>query len=265
MSKKRKRVLLTLDCDTLDTDALSVLTVLADKKGLEITGLYVEDEELLNAARLPGLREISHVTGTVTQLSADRISQQIASQGQRARLHFEASTRRLPYKASFVVARGRAVDTLTAAALKSDIVVITRSRRASGMRTRSGSHFEPLMSMHKNILFVNEPWASGDCIIALYEPSRVDHISALRTARRFADAEQLDLLVAVPREHAVKLPVDTDRIVTLENWSEGTIAQLCERENARLLVLSRSEHLDWRTLLVYLVDRLPCSLLRLEE
>jgi hypothetical protein len=52
--------------------------------------------------------------------------------------------------------------------------------------------------------------------------------------------------------------------VELEAWSETAIAELCERENARLLVVPPTQQLEWRTLLMNIIDRVPCSLLRLD-
>jgi hypothetical protein len=263
VNDKTVRVLLTLDCDELDADAFRAIAALADERELELTGLYVEDEDLLNAARLPGLSEVSLTTGEVTLVTPERIEAQVMSQAQRARTLFENTARSLNFKYSFRVTRGRVAEASARAAIASDIVVISRALRATGLRSRRGSHFAPIIAQHTNLLFVNEPWASGNSVIVLCESAAVCE-RALTVARRIAAVERVDLLVAVPAELSETRPPPGDRIIELEPWTEAAIAVLCERENARLLVLPPTEKLDWRTLLVNMIDRLPCSLLRLD-
>jgi hypothetical protein len=148
------------------------------------------------------------------------------------------------------------------AALASDIVVISRALRASGLRSRRSSHFTPIIEQHANVLFVNEPWASGGEVIVLFESAAGER--ALTVARRIAQAENLDLLVAVPGDHTDARLLPGDRVTVLDAWTEDGIAALCERENARLLVVPPTEKLDWRALLLNTIDRVPCSLLRLD-
>jgi hypothetical protein len=263
-SKKTTHVLLTLDCGAIDADILRAVSALAGEHNLEVTGLYVENEDLYNAAQLPGLSEVSLTSGEVTTLNPKRILEQVANQARQARVQFESSASKMNLKHSFRVIRGRAADTLLEAAMSSDIVVINRSLRASGMRSWRGSHFEPLVQQHNNLLFVNEPWASGRSVLSLCESHPDFCERTLTTARRFADAEGIELLVIVPPEHAdAHLPA-ADRIILLRSWTEDAIVDLCEREQARLLVLPPTQKLDWRALLLRLIDRVPCSLLRLD-
>jgi len=261
-SENVTRILLTLDCDHLDVDLLKAIAALAGERNLELVCLYVEDEDLLKAARLPGLSEVSLSTGEVTQLTPDRIEAQVASQARSARKQFESSARPLNLDYSFRVARGPAAETVAQAAVASDIVVISRALRASGLRSRRGSHFTPIIEQHANVLFVNEPWASGGEVIVLCESAASER--ALTVARRIAQAENIDLLVAVPVDRAGARLLPGDRVIVLDAWTEDGIAALCERENARLLVVPPTEKLDWRALLLNTIDRVPCSLLRLD-
>ena len=258
------RILLTLDCGAVDRDAFNVLRFIAgggDGGNVELTGLYIEDEDLYSAARLPGLPEVS-ATGAVTTLEPSRIDAEIASQARSARAEFETSARRSRLKYAFRVMRGRSVDTLVDAAAASDCVVVTRSLRASGLRARRGEHFEPLVAQKKNLLFVNEPWASGRSVVVIGSITRQRGAGGYDVASRIADAEGLELISAAPPDERVEPPV-VGRVVTLPEWSEDTIVDLCAREDARLLVLSADADLDWRALLPRLIDRLSCSLLRL--
>ena len=95
MAEPTTRVLLTLECDRLDADAMKAVARLAGDGELEMLGLFVEDEDLLRAARLPGLTEVSVNTGEVRSISAEQIREQVAGQARRAREEFEASARGL--------------------------------------------------------------------------------------------------------------------------------------------------------------------------
>lgn len=267
-NKQPVRVLLTLDCGAVDADAfraLALLTgVIRGEGDLKLTGLYVEDEDLYDAARLPGMTEVS-TNGSVSALEPRRVYEQIANQARLAREAFEAQARGMKLDHSFQIMRGRGGDVLVDAASNSDFVVVTRSLRASGMRTRRGPHFEPLVKQRKSLLFVNEPWASGTSVIALCESNPTECQAALGAAQRIAEAEGIRWLLATPgSQNEYDYPA-ADRTIALPNWTEDAIVDLCEREDARLLVLPRTAELDPHSLLLRLIDRLSCSLLRFES
>jgi hypothetical protein len=257
-------ILMTLDCGAMDANAFRVLKLLADGHHIKVTGLYVEDEDIYNAAQLPGMKEVSLANGSVSTLDPTRIDEQIANQARSAQEEFESLARGMKLEYSFQITRGRTIERLVEAASTSDMVVVNRSLRASGLRARSGTHFEPLLRQHENLLFVNEPWASGRSVVALCEFHPGDCERALAAAKRIAIAEDLGLLIAVPEHRAQTPQVLADRVTVLSNWTEDAIVDLCETEDARLLVLPPTDDLDWRALLTRLIDRVRCSLLRIE-
>jgi hypothetical protein len=225
---------------------------------MEITGLYVEDEDLMRAARLPGLREIS-LSGHIAELDFGRLQRDIAAELATVRKALEELAHELRMRCRVEVARGRLAEALSAAACESDFVVVSRTLRASGLRPRAGVQFGPLLHQIERILFVNEPWASGTSVIVLGADRE-----ALDTGKRVADAEGLRLIVALARTAALPehLPDSCD-IVRIADWSEDAIAELCLQRDARLLIVRGDQTLDVATLLTRLMDRLPCSLLKL--
>jgi hypothetical protein len=170
----------------------------------------------------------------------------------------------LKLRYSFQVTRGRTIETLVEVSTTSDIVVVNRSLRRSGLRTRHGTQLEPLVQQRENLLVVNEPWASGHSVVALCESYPGNCERALTAASRVAAAEDLELVIAVPPHREQANDLDADRVIALSQWSEDAVVDLCESRDARLLVLSTAADLDWRALLLRLMDRLSCSLLRLE-
>jgi hypothetical protein len=259
----RLRVLISFDSARPTEELLALLPQLLGPAELELTGLYVEDEDLLRAAQLPLLREVS-LKGQLSELNAERLHREQSREAATIRQAFEqlASGMRLQHR--FIVTRGRATEELARVAADSDFVMVARALRASGLRTRSGAHYGALVRQPNNVLFVNEPWRSGSSVVVLQGTPQ-----ATAAARRFAAADDLRLILAVPPDEARRgtptggLPEGIDRRVALPAWTEEAIADLCLAEDARLLVVPRTENLDLSELLPQLMDRLPCSVLQL--
>ncbi|MFU8817202.1 MAG: hypothetical protein ACNA7W_17785 [Pseudomonadales bacterium] len=265
------RVLVTFDCTHPNESVLCQLARLIGADGLDVTGLYVEDEDLLRAASLPGLREIS-LSGQEVAMDAARMAREIALEAAAAERAFELLARRLAQEHAllshqFLVARGHIAEEVGRAAAQSDFVMVTRALRATGLRPRLGRSYRDLVQRSKQVLFVNEPWASGTSVVVLNGSP-----AALDTAARLATAEGLRLVVALPPAEApgadaASLPLRElpPGAVSrrLDSWREQTIADLCLREDARLLVVPGRDDLDWTELLLSLMDRLPCSVLKL--
>ena len=263
--KRVMRVLVTLDGPQPDERVLRTLWNLLDPDALELTGLYVEDEDLLRAANLPCLREVSF-TGSEAGLDAARLAREMAEEAAAAERAFETLAaglmrehRRLAHH--FTITRGRFAQVFDTAAADADLVMVTRALHATGMRRRLGRSFGPLVRQPRHVLFVNEPWATGSSIVVLNCSDQ-----ALDYGSRLARAEGLRLVVVTPiavaPPRAERLPPDTT-VRQLADWDEEKIAELCLREDARLLVLPEIPDLDWQELLVSLMDRLPCSVLKL--
>lgn len=277
MSGERSiRLLVTFDCTHPNEAVLSQLAKLLGAGGLDLTGLYVEDEDLLRAASLPGLREIS-MSGQEAALDAARLAREIALEAAAAERAFDLLARRLAeehtlFEHRFLVARGHLGEEVDRAAAQSDFVVVTRALRTAGLRPRLGRSYHDLMRRSKQVLFVNEPWASGSAVVVLHGSD-----AALDYADRLAQAEGLRLVVALPPGEpagsgalasllasplASRLPPRAVRR-QLDDRREQTIAELCLREDARLLIVPDDDDLDWKELLLSLMDKLPCSLLKL--
>ena len=259
----RLRVLISFDSCHPTQELLSLLPQLLGPAELELTGLYVEDEDLARAARLPLLREVT-LKGQLSQLNEERVRDEQSREAAAIRGAFEQLASRMRLQHRFIVTRGRATEELVRIAGDADFVMVARALRTSGLRARSGTHYGALVRQPKNMLFVNEPWRSGSSIVVLHGTPQ-----ATASGRRFAAADDLPLILAVPPQEArgamgtEDLPEGVARRVVLSSWSEEAIADLCLAEDARLLVVPRTDNLDLSELLPKLMDRLPCSVLQL--
>lgn len=261
------RVLVILDCAAVDHGVMLTLTRLLEPQLLELTGLYVEDEDLLRAATLPGLREIS-LSGRQSNLEVGRVTREIADEAAAARRTFDELARQLArghehIQHRFVVRRGQTVAELNHATEDFDFVLVARGLRGSRLRARHGQSFTRILEQPKSMLFVNEPWASGSSVVVLG-----DDAGALRAGARVAEAEGLRLVVAHPpadgRSPATSRATPAGALErTLTNWDEESIAEACLEEDARLLIVPATPRLHWAGLIASLMDRLPCSVLKL--
>ncbi len=252
------RVLIAFDCAHPSHEVLLQLPHLIGSENLELTGLYVEDEDLMRAASLPGLREIS-LSGQELDLTLERLQEEMAADLSGIREAFESIARTMRLRYHFEVARGRITEALCDAAQHSDFVLVTRTLRHSGLRPRMGQQFGPLLAQTKRILFVNEPWASGTAIVVVG-----DDAATIDAGARLAAAEALKLVIALPAGAEIPPAAPAASIIVrLTRWNEDTIADLCLARDARLLILPGDESLDAGALLAGLMDRLPCSLLKL--
>ena len=254
-----KRILYMLDYGTSDTEALRLMRALSDAGEPELTGLYVEDEDLERAMRLPGLAEVNVRQKGAAALQPGQLQQDLRAHADTTRSLFERSASRLDITCTFRRIRGRTGEAVVDAAATSDLVVVTRPLRAFGLRARQAAQFDALIRAHSNVFFVNEPWSSGSSIVVLVDGEAHEQRHALRLARRLAEVEGLPLVAGSP----VAAPVAAaDRTARLDAWTQRGIVDLCEAEDARLLVLPELEQIDWQQLVPALAERLSCSVLK---
>ncbi len=250
------RVLVVIEGAEPRSDTLAQLSRVLGTDALELVGLFVEDEDLYRAIRLPVFKEVS-LTGEVLEPDHDRVQRDIEGEHRRLSLNFETAVRALSYRCHIKIVRGYWLDTLSEAAKQSALVLVSRTDRAKGLRHRPVPAFQPLLTSVRNVLIVNEPWTSGRSVVLLGADPQ-----ALLTAHRMTQPEHLDLVVVLQTGSPVPeaLP-DGAIVVGVDDWSEGVVRRICQRWDARLLV-ARDDTWD-PSMLVGLLDQLPCSLLRL--
>lgn len=257
-------VLVVLESGALDADVLRAVPSLSGNGEPKVRGIFIEDEDLLGAARLPGMAEVSVASLEVVSFNLDSIRRDLTRHAEAAKMLFESAARQLKLSHSFEVARGRASDALVSAAGLSDWVVVSRALRSPGMRSRSGGYFRSLLERHSRLLFVNEPWASGSSVVALCDSGSDETREALLRAAAIASREQVELIVAMAdgaRADRLAEELGLQRIERLAELNLVNVTALCEQVDARLLVMHPTEQVEWQSLLIRLLDTLSCSLM----
>lgn len=255
------RVLIALEFESPSRDVLQALPQLAGAKTMELTGLLIEDKDLLAAAGLPVFREIT-MAGSVSGAGVEHLRRDLAARASRLRGSFVKLAEDAHVRYRFDVARGRHVDEVSRAAQSCDFVVLCRAQRGHGLPTRVGAQFRPLLEQSKTLLFVNEPWLSGSSVVVLHEQDNAAFRHALSVANAYAEHAGLQLTI-VSCVAAATAPGDQGRVY-MAQMDAAAVAEVCRLRDARLLVLPGSSSLSVAELLPRLLDVVPCSLLRLD-
>ncbi len=132
---RARRILVALDGSPESRAALASAARLAISADAEITGLFVEDIELLRLAGLPFAREAGVSSGVFRRLQLDDIERRFRLAAERAREALRQVASETRVRSSFRVSRGRVVPELLAAA--PGVGVVAAGRR-SGHTSGSG-------------------------------------------------------------------------------------------------------------------------------
>ncbi len=129
-----RRILVALDASRASEDALAAAATLAERLGAELTGLFVEDVNLLRLAGLPFVRQIRLSAGGWHPLEPGALEGELRAMAARAReaIAKAAGPHRIAW--SFRVARGGVSVEVLAAAGEADLLVLG----AAGHRLTGG-------------------------------------------------------------------------------------------------------------------------------
>jgi nucleotide-binding universal stress UspA family protein len=121
------RVLLTFQTAEAAPDLLSTAVALARSLPAQLSGLFIEDIDLLRLAALPFTREVGGASGTVRAIDLPEVERTLKRQAEHARQSLANVAQKLQLPWSFEVTRGTLLDEVLAAAA-ADFVVTGRAR-----------------------------------------------------------------------------------------------------------------------------------------
>lgn len=134
-----RRILVALDSSRESLDALEAAARVAARMHAELTGLFVEDIDLINLAALPFAREIALSGSGGRKLSPESVEKAWKSQAAAARQALENTARQASLRWSFRVTRGRVEAEVMAACGEADLVALGKAIRPLTRRARLGS------------------------------------------------------------------------------------------------------------------------------
>jgi nucleotide-binding universal stress UspA family protein len=182
-----ERILVSLDKSSHSLAALQAAIKLARHYHATLKGVFVEDINLLNLAKMPFHHEVGEYTATVREISTDGLSREISVQSHWVTRVFQKTINQTDVNADFAVLRGNIHEIINKESRSCDLVVIGKSGTHPLGRRRLGSTAKALIKHHqKPLLLIEENTRLGYPIILLYENSPIGNV-CLETARDLAD------------------------------------------------------------------------------
>lgn len=249
-----RRIVVAPDPAAPRDDVFQALLAVCDAADADITTLFVEDDNLLRLAALPGSVEIRTVPAPSSRrLDPDALRAQYDQRAGEIRARSEHAALALRLHTRFAVVRGDVPTELARAGAGADVLVIGRAQRSAGVRTWLGVAPERLLALlHPSppppaLLFVHEPWRSGRCVTVLDSGDP-------------AGARARTLAAAVARRE--QLPLEVLEVLD-ERGTSGpeSLRRMCIRRAPRVLVMPLALAGDGGLDAAAMVRDLPTSLL----
>jgi nucleotide-binding universal stress UspA family protein len=268
-----RRILVALDASRNSLDALRAAAGLAARLGAELTGLFVEDVNLLRLAGLPFARQLSVSGGEGRPVERNAVEAELRALAARARESLEAAAAPQHISWSFRVVRGQvAVEVVTAASASDLLVVGWAGHRVAGSPGPGGTARAVATRAPTSVLILTRHGEVERRLLVAFDGSEPSH-RALSLAARLeeAGAGTITLLLAAPgREAAERLAEEARLRLGLAaappgRWIGGArLSDLMRavRDLDALLVLgAESALLGGAEGLERLLDRVACPVL----
>jgi nucleotide-binding universal stress UspA family protein len=167
-----RRILVALDASPHSLAALEAAIELAARFGAKLSGLYVEDINLLRLAELPFAQEVGQFSASRRSLDVQELERQIRAQTVRVRRIFLGYSQRAEIRWSFDVSRGRVDREVLAAASKADVLVLGRSGWSLIRPGRMGSTTRAVLARAPAwALILQEGACLGQPVVVVYDGS----------------------------------------------------------------------------------------------
>lgn len=243
-----KRIVLGLPHSATDYGSVAFTAQLAELLGLDIVGLFVEDENLADLAALPCVRELRSLGGGWHPIDASQLTQGTGQAAAAARRLFEGAAKALQTGTRFNLVKGSIADVIGSESTVDDIFAIIEPKNPA----------ERVTHQYRQLLegAFNAPAAT------LLVPSRISRRTgpvvavatsgqdpSLHAALGIATSSKEQLIVLAPPgmdrvaiarlAEASGVPVDW-RPLAGGGTGDSELALLLSRINERFLVLSRT-------------------------
>lgn len=277
-----RRILVALDASPLSRAALEVAADLAARYQAELLGLYVEDINLIRLAELPFVREISAISGRLSEIDRLLMERQLRAHARFVeRLLAEAATRTRPARGggageatlrwSFRTVRGAIASELLSAARDSDLILLGKSgwSRSRGL----GSTARALAAQSPILAFIlHQIPHPGRPVMVAYDGSPVSRVGLTAARLISGEASELNVLIlAEDIQTAQRLKAEVEEHFAGEDlkvnfrWVSAldaeTIDQTAAMAGCEVLVLPAESRLLDREALLTILNESKCSVL----
>lgn len=194
-SPRIRRILVALDASPQSMAALKAAAELAANLGAELSGVFVEDINLIRLGELPAVQEVGRLSGLSRELDHRRIAHQLRSRAARVRQALQEMASRMRIQWSFRVLRGSIERQLLEAAAGADLVILGKAGW-SGKR-QLGSTAEAVLAAGLGpTLLLEAEHRLQPTLMAVYDGSELSR-RALDTAIALAEGQEGYLAVGI--------------------------------------------------------------------
>jgi len=233
------RILVALNASPHSQAALEAAVRLAATFEAEVKGLFVEDQTLLQTARLPFAKEVRAYTAPPKRLTGQRIQRQLRYQAEYAEHSLQYAAEQAEVAYDFDTVEGRVTRKLVQAAAEVDLLVLGKTSTASSRRRLGSTSQAVLAGAPAPVLVLREAVAEQQPLLTYYDGSDVA-ATTLKMAVQLARRDG-------PRPLTVLFPpeADADRLREEIHARHGSsdlplyVHVLTPAENRRLAVFAR--------------------------
>jgi len=258
------RILLSLNAGAPASLVEQALEALWPGMAEELVGLFIEDSEIFEMARLPVAREIRRDGGRPRPPDAASMEREFRQQAARLREIFERRARHLARRCAFRVARSSPAMLLREASEEFDVLLLADSPERPEYHWAIRRQLALLIQAGPRMIVIARPAQPFARRIAVLCDGSEAGQAALRTAQELAAGRDLELLLLLPPggEAPPSGPGEENwRVRRLPGLEATSISGLLRAEGVAFLVLPRRIAAAQPAVIAELVDRAPCSVI----
>jgi len=181
-----RRILVALDASPHSRMAVEIAAELASRIEAELTGLFVEDIELLRLAETPGAREILYPSALESSLTRTSMEAKLKAQSEMARKSLQTAAQRVRVQWSFRTVRGRVTEEILSAAEEADLLAIGKVGWSFTRGPRIGATAMELTAATIPLLLLPERGVPGKMKLLVYYDGTPAAKRSLLAAAQFA-------------------------------------------------------------------------------
>jgi len=269
-----RNILVALDASPHSLAALEAAAHMASHLNAELSGLFIEDINLLNLADLPFIKQVDPFSAALRPIDRQHISRQFRMHAIRARKALEQIANRTHIQWSFRVIRGHVTDEIMAAASEADLIILGKAGWSPTREKRLGTTAQKILSEAPCLtLIIQEGIRLKLRVMVLFDKSE-DALKALDVAVQLLQRKTGQLMVLLPAEEENVIQETHAQINTflqkydlkahyykITDIKAQRLASIVNRKKIGVLLLPGSSHLLKEESLQTLLKQVECPVL----
>jgi hypothetical protein len=189
-----KRIIVSVDAAGISSSTLETAVLLASRLQADLCGLFIEDSELLQLAKLPFTREITLHTALCRDLSSISIERNLNAMATQMRHTLEQLAKISSVVCSFRTVRGPRLESVLKESVEFQLVLMTPAKRLAESRR----HVTATINSHPIVLFYDGSLQARRAIRVIKSMSNGANMKHLlvMTTNHSAEVEVLEQLPA---------------------------------------------------------------------